>query len=444
MGASNNTTVGWVSGPSTRGTMDIIWSSLLTVFICTWTAVCLNLPSPKDGQFQILCRRAKWMFWAIVSPELVLSVAIGQYASARRSVKRFRKLGMEQDRWSLRHGFYADMGGMLLQPKNSTPFLVNSRQLAYLVERQYLECPKITQDEIWDKSKTDTLARLLSLGQATWLMIQLFGRFILKLPTTTLELSAGAIVICTFGTFICWMQKPSDVQTGIILNMEVSTADILLQAGDLAATPYRHTPLDFIAKQSFTFSYDVVSFFNLRLDDRERPLRRFPNDRFPDIGTLEKFSLFCLTSAFASFHLIGWYFTFPSRTELTLWRVSSSIVTGATVLYWIFETIAARQRFGRWDKYLVWLGLKSPPQQQKIDAEAALARQDTVSRLDAFEKEQRAAKPILRWEVAVILPVIILYVSARAYMIIEVFVSLRRLPIGAFTTFDVANMLPHW
>ncbi|KAJ5644781.1 hypothetical protein N7507_010792 [Penicillium longicatenatum] len=384
------------------------------------------------------------MFWAIVSPELVLSVAIGQYASARRSVKRFRKLGMEQDRWSLRHGFYADMGGMLLQPKDSTPFLVNSRQLAYLVERQYLECPKITQNEIWDKSKTDTLARLLSLGQATWLMIQLFGRFILKLPTTTLELSAGAIVICTFGTFICWMQKPSDVQTGIVLSMEISTAEILLQAGDLAATPYRHTPLDFIAKQSFTFSYDVMKFFNLRLDDQERPLRRFSDDRFPDIGTLEKFSLFCLTSAFASFHLIGWYFTFPSRIELVLWRVSSSIVTGATVLYWIFETIAARQRFGRWDKYLVWLRLKKPPQQQQIDAEAILARQDTVSRLDAFEKEQRAAKPILRWEVAIILPVIVLYVSARAYMVIGVFVSLRRLPIGVFTTFDVANILPHW
>lgn len=171
------------------------------------------------------------MFWAIVSPKLVLSVAIGQYASARRSVKRFRKLGMKEDRWTLRHGFYADMGGMLLQPKNSTPFLVNSRQLAYLVEKQYLECPQITQNEIWDKSKTDTLARLLSLGQATWLMIQLFGRFILKLPTTTLELSAGAIVICTFGTFICWMHKPSDVHTGIVLNMEASTAEILLEAG---------------------------------------------------------------------------------------------------------------------------------------------------------------------------------------------------------------------
>ncbi|KAJ6007001.1 hypothetical protein N7522_005352 [Penicillium canescens] len=441
---SNNGTVGWLSGPNTRGTMDIIWSSLLTVFLCTWTAICLNLPGPKDSQFQIFCRRAKWMFWAIVSPELVLSVAIGQHASARRSVKRFRKLGLNEDRWTLRHGFYADMGGMLLQPRDSTPFLVNSRQLAYLVEKKYLECPQITQSEIWDKSKTDTLARLLSLGQATWLMIQLFGRFILKLPTTTLELSAGAIVICTFGTFVCWMHKPSDVHTGIVLSMEVSTAEILLDAGDVAASPYRHTPLDFIAKQSFTCGYDVMGFFGLRLDDRERPLRRFPNDRFPDIGTLEKFSLFCLTTAFASFHLIGWYFIFPSRVERLLWRISSSIVTAATVLYWIFETIAARQRFGRWDKYLVWLRLKRPTPQQKVDAMATLARQDTVSRLDAFEKEQREAKPILGWEIGIIVPVIFLYASARGYMIVEVFVSLRQLPIGAFTTFEVADMLPHW
>lgn len=441
---SSNGTIGWVSGPNTRGTMDIIWSSLLTIFLCTWTAVCLNLPNPKDSQFQIFCRRAKWMFWAIVSPELVLAVAIGQYASARRSVKRFHKLQMGPDKWTLRHGFYADMGGMLLRPRDSTPFLVNSRQLAYLVDKQYLECPHITQSEIWDKSKTDTLTRLISFAQATWLIIQLVGRFILKLPTTTLELSAGAIVICTFGTFICWMQKPSDVHTGIELSMEVSTAEILREAGDAAALPYRHTPLDFVAKQSFTCGYDVMGFFGLRLDDRERPLRRFPNDRFPDIGTFEKFFLFCLTSAFASFHLIGWWFIFPSRIEQLLWRISSSIVTGTTVLYWIFETIAARQRFGRWDKYLIWLRLKRPPPQRQIDAEAALARQDTVGRLDAFEKEQKEAKPILRWEVGIIFPVILLYVSARGYMIVEVFFSLRRLPTGAFTTFEVADMLPHW
>lgn len=440
---TGNGTVGWVSGPNSRGTIDIIWSSLLTIFLCTWTAVCLNLPSPNDSQFQVFRRRAKWMFWAIVSPELVLAVAIGQYASARRSVKRFRKLGMK-DKWTLQHGFYADMGGMLLHPRDSTPFLVNSRQLAYLVDKQYLECPHITPNEIRDKSKASTITRLLSLVQAVWTMVQLFGRLILKLPVTTLELSTGAIVICTFGTFICWMDKPSDVQTSIILNMKASTAEILREAGDAAAQPYRHTPLDFVAKQSFTCGYDVMGVFGLRLDDRERPLRRFPNDRFPDIGTFEKFSLFCLTSAFASFHLIGWWFFFPSQTEKLLWRISSSIITGTTVLYWTFETIAARQRFGRWDKYLIWLRLKKPKPQRQTVAEITLVHQDTVNHLDDFERQQKDAKPILRWEVGIILPVIFFYVIARVYMIVEVFVNLRRLPVGAFKTFEVADVLPHW
>ncbi|KAJ5728894.1 uncharacterized protein N7483_003402 [Penicillium malachiteum] len=309
---------GWNSGPNTRGTMDIIWSSLLTIVLCTWTALCLNLPHPNDGSFEILRQRAKWIFWAIVAPELVLTVAMGQYASARRSVLRFRKFTAQQDSWTLRHGFYADMGGMLLQPRASTPFLVNARQLAYLVEKGYVEVPQITAGEIWDRSKTDALGRLLSLLQATWFLIELLGRAFLQLPTTTLELSTGAIVVCTMGTFLCWFHKPSDVQTGIILKTEATRADILIDAGDAAAVPYKHTPLDFIAKQSPTCGFEVMEFFNLRFDNRERPLRRFPNDRFPDIGTMEKFLPFCTTTTFASLHLIGWNFEFPSQTEKVL------------------------------------------------------------------------------------------------------------------------------
>src|SRR5438045_6721095 len=68
---------GWVSGPNSRGSLDILWGSFFTIFLCTWTAVCLNIPHPKDSQFRVLRRKAKWMFWAIVGPELILSVAIG-------------------------------------------------------------------------------------------------------------------------------------------------------------------------------------------------------------------------------------------------------------------------------------------------------------------------------------------------------------------------------
>ncbi|KAL8749165.1 MAG: hypothetical protein Q9199_007853 [Rusavskia elegans] len=390
----------------------------------------------------MLCTKIKWMFWAIVGPELVLSVAIGQFASARRSVRRFHGLGYET--WTVRHGFFADMGGILLQPTNSTPFLVNGRQLAYLVEKQYIPCPNIAAEEIWDKSKTDTLARVLTLLQTCWFIVQLLGRAILRLPTSTLELSTGAIVLCTLGTFICWLHKPNDVFTGIVLTTEVTTAHILIDAGDAAAVPYRHTPLDFVAKESFTCSYDMMGFLNLRCDNRERPLRCFPNDRFPDIGSLEKFALFCMSTAYAAFHFIGWNFRFPTRLELLLWRLSSSIILGATIFFWIFETIAARHRFGRWDKYLIWLGLKKQALSPKTDVESNMKRQDTVHRLDAFEREQKQAKSMLGWEVGLLMPFVFLYAAARTYMIVEALASLRELPIGVFKTFEIGQMLPHW
>ncbi|CAN9230008.1 unnamed protein product [Alternaria alternata] len=398
----HSTVSGWVSTPDSR-------------------AVCLNIPHPNDSKRDVFIRKAKWMFWAIVGPEIVLAVAIGQYASARRSKKRFHRLGYKN--WTIRHGFFADMGGILLQPKESSPFVVNGRQLAYLVEKEYIKCPDITAEEIWDKSKADTLGKLITLVQASWLVIQLLGRAALRLSTTTLELSAGAIVFCTFGTFFCWLHKPADVQRGIVVTTDVTTAQILIDAGPVAAAPYRHTPLDFVARESFTCSYDVMGFVNRRWDHPERPLRKFPNDRFPDICTFEKFALFCLTSAYAASHMIAWNFSFPTQIELLLWRISSSLFTGVTVFFWIFETCAARQRFGRWDKYLIWLRLKKNPDALQADEETVKVptRQDTINRLDAFEQEQRKAKPILMWELALLAPVVLLYSAARGYMIVEVF-----------------------
>jgi hypothetical protein len=144
--------------------------------------------------------------------------------------------------------------------------------------------------------------------------------------------------------------------------------------------------------------------------------------------------------------MVAWNFSFPTRIELLLWRVSSSLFTGVTVFFWIFETCAARQRFGRWDKYLIWLRLKKTPATLQGDEESTKGptRQDTINRLDAFEQEQRKAKPILMWEIALLVPIVLLYSAARGYMIVEVFVSLREVPVGVYRTFEVAELIPHW
>ncbi|KAF2264376.1 hypothetical protein CC78DRAFT_580445 [Lojkania enalia] len=143
-------------------------------------------------------------------------------------------------------------------------------------------------------------------------------------------------------------------------------------------------------------------------------------------------------------NLIPWNFSFPTRAELLLWHVSASIFTGVIGFFWDFETIAARQRFGRWDKYLIWLSLKKPPPSSTSDEDVSPKRQDTINRLDAFEQEQKRAKPILAWEIGLLLPIVLLYVVARAYMVVEVFVSLREVPTGVYRTFEVTELLPHW
>ncbi|KAF2467372.1 uncharacterized protein BDR25DRAFT_235064 [Lindgomyces ingoldianus] len=425
---------GWVSQPNGRGTFDIVWSSLFTVFLCTWTSVCLNLPDKDESPLRGVLRRTKWMFWAIVGPEFVVSFAIGQWSSAQRSVKRFR--GRGDLHWTMRHGFFADMGGLLLQPKDSTPFLTNSRQLYYLVERGYLACPQLDGDDIWDKSKADSLARVMTLAQVSWLIIQLIGRAIMRLETTTLEISAAAIVFSTLGTFYCWFHKPYDVRRPVILNIGVSTEQILLDAGEDAKKPYVHTPLDFVAKQSSTVGYDIMGYFGVRFDAKERPLRRLPNDRFPDITTTEKFVLFVMTTAYTAVHLVGWNFSFPSNAEQYLWRIASCILTGVTVLFWAFETIAARHRFGRWDKYLIWLRFKK---------EAVRDIEGIETEEEKREREMKESRPMpLPWEVALILPLVIIYLLARFYMVVEVFLGLRILPLSVFNTVPYIDLIPHW
>src|SRR5204862_325718 len=43
--------------PPIRGTMDILWSCLFTVFLCTWTAQHLNVPQQPSSQAKPTCQK---------------------------------------------------------------------------------------------------------------------------------------------------------------------------------------------------------------------------------------------------------------------------------------------------------------------------------------------------------------------------------------------------
>jgi len=166
---TNGRITGWVGETNFRGTWDIIWTSLVTVFICSFTLLCLNVPAKDDSGFALVRRKVLRMLLAILAPEIVLTYAAGQWSRARHSVQEFHATGYTE--WTMRMAFFADMGGFVLEPTGSDPFPLNAKQLHWLITNKHLEYPEARVEEIWDKSKQDRFARLVTTFQVSYTIL---------------------------------------------------------------------------------------------------------------------------------------------------------------------------------------------------------------------------------------------------------------------------------
>ena len=421
---------GWVAQPNGRGTFDILWSSLVTIFLCTWTSLHLNVPTLTEKYWQRFLRKLRWMIMAIMAPEFVVAFATGQKAEARRSKDLWRAAGHPS--WTMRHGFYANMGGFILQPKDSQPFPVNSKQIKYLVDCNYIPFPSITEKEVWDKSKQDGFQKTLTLFQTGWFVLQCIGRWIQHLPLSTLELTTFTYVFCTFASYYQWSNKPLDVESHTILHTEKTTAEILIEAGPKpgADKPYQNTPLDFIDDQSPSWLTEIQPHLRFRMGPRDRPLPRFTNDKFPVTGaSADSVFLFIVILTYCSLHFIAWNFSFPTRVERILWRAGCIAIIATTFVFLACETYQDGHRLGRWERWYVKLFPKQSGGMQRIDT---------------MEKRRREKDFIPVWEVIIMSPVSMVYFLARTYIVVEVFVSLRSLPSGAFDSVQWSDFVPHF
>ena len=306
----------WVEQPNYRGTLDIIWTSLITIGISTYTMLCLNVPAPDDRFFTLVGRRILWMILGIIGPEFPLTYAAGQWSRAKQSVHAFRASGY--DDWHMRQAFFADMGGFVFQARDDKAFPLNANQLHWLVVNNFVEYPKISRREVWDKSKQDTFTKVVTAFQVGYLIIQCIGRAAQGLAITTLELNAVAIVVCSLMTSYAWLHKPADVQTPIHIHSSSTLAEITLNRS------WNLTPLDFVDENGPGYSVNVQPFMKMPVIPPERPIQRIPNDRFPTNPYGAQEYLLCFaTLLFTAIHVAGWNFDFPTEIEKLLWRVSS-------------------------------------------------------------------------------------------------------------------------
>jgi hypothetical protein len=133
---------------------------------------------------------------------------------------------MDSD-WTLAHGFYTLMGGFVIDlgrsydPKD--PEFTNGIERLTLTPRGLLllaKCghlPKISEEEIMDKSKVDELGKLLACTQVTWMVVQVCTRLGLRLPVTLLEVTAVSHVVCALVLYALWWHKPRKVDEPTVL-----------------------------------------------------------------------------------------------------------------------------------------------------------------------------------------------------------------------------------
>ncbi|CAD0113521.1 unnamed protein product [Aureobasidium uvarum] len=118
----------FVESPNVRGTLDILWSCLSVLLLCTWSIQHLPIPHqcrPRSMRQQInkfvvqLGVKLRWMLVTLIAPELLCGVAAEEWLTACKAAKfvaeRVKGDGVD---WTSSHGFFAQMGGFKLRFRN--------------------------------------------------------------------------------------------------------------------------------------------------------------------------------------------------------------------------------------------------------------------------------------------------------------------------------------
>jgi hypothetical protein len=340
-----------VSGANIRGTFDILWSGLFTIFICIWTVQHLNVPEQRKGRdpgwrgdlkwaWKSFFTKFKWMLFTLILPEFMFAKACAERIIAQRSMKKVRSLKhqnvdiseAESSNWTTAHAFYAEMGGFVIHPHGEGTTgtrVVDTFDIMEFRRRGFLRTlPTITADHLNDLSNGDSFTKIAAVGQVSWMVVQVIERAVKRLPITQLEVTACGFAALTFLTYLLWWEKPQAVRSVTELSLSETAPDFEALA-------------EFLNDRRFGINdmVVVVDGATRKLKDNEpMPNQTISFDKNFDITFILGFVLGgiilgCVEST-------AWKFDFPTSIELLLWRISSLLIIAAfPLLYTIAATI---------------------------------------------------------------------------------------------------------
>ncbi|KAA1473482.1 hypothetical protein DENSPDRAFT_277477 [Dentipellis sp. KUC8613] len=368
---------GFVPGPTTRGTFNILWSCLSTLFVCIWTSVHPDIRFHFDMTPKNLTMQKLFLAMSmLLMPEMMLVRVITEHIEARWIARQFNSQ-FPACSWTLADAYYVTMNGYIL--KNEA---IGHEDLLKLMQEGQID--PVTSDElsIRDRSKADSLAKLIACCQIIWLMIQCLARAIEGLPMSALELgTVGTAFMAVIAYGFQW-HKPKDILRPIVLQPRNGK-----RGDNLVADASRLETSLLQGDEEGDIAGNESRGDEGQVEEAKADFLRFAFQHRDKIGYWVQ-AMVCLL--FGGWHCLAWNFTFPTFLELWLWR-----------FYCIFCMVP---------------GLFLP--------------------LLAHSKHYTREEVLLA-------TLALFHLASRATALVLMFIGLRRLPAGVFETVRWTTFLPH-
>ncbi|KAI5797328.1 hypothetical protein DFH27DRAFT_483737 [Peziza echinospora] len=482
----------WVSGENKRTTFDLLSTCILTLIVCIWTAVHLNIPprhERKRGTVGMLKRgwgRVKWMIIGLLAPEIVLFIAFNQFLEARfrgllrRVFQRYTDDYIVRPfRWcipkGIERGFYVVMGGYEYYGEidgdartlKRIPQRKRSRSGAaygyYQITPAGAIClahlgrfPVVDIDDINDKSKADSLSKTLVCMQASWMIIQCIARKVSGLPITLLEINTVMHVVCALIMYILWLKKPQNVRSPTLITRRSNeVAARFLQQRIINWDPHRffiHEPRPLVIGHILTPKLTASTFRPARAVavDAEPVWPRYYFPLHSKLAREEGEPYALLSTKGASNLKIHGRITGRVGLDGSMFFVGAAVAAiygGAHLAPWHghFPTYFERYLWRASGCIVAATGI--PLGLYKFHSYLRATSDSHMDSLLPWEWDwdmDRFEYHVLSIALLLLLGLYTLvYPFARIYLVAEAFSSLRSLPVGAYKTADWIEMWPH-
>ncbi|KAK0648544.1 hypothetical protein B0T16DRAFT_408387, partial [Cercophora newfieldiana] len=261
----------WHAEPGERGTYSVISECIVTLVLCVWATIHLNIPEQGKRVAQTR-RKLLWMLAGVFVPEAVVWVAWDQNREARALHKEVKlalgqkepvgvqervklwarhvasEIGVKSQgdpekavedghpatgnphrahQWTMTHSFFATMGGFVFDadafrhrtlPGGRKRATLSTPAVGRLAVVTPHLLPDISVDIIKDKSKSSKLAQTVVALQASWFLAQCISRMATGITISLLELTTLIHCLCILAAYLLWWDKPLDIQEPMFIH----------------------------------------------------------------------------------------------------------------------------------------------------------------------------------------------------------------------------------